>query len=39
MILNQELVGRRKCSIHLMMQGVQILRVHDVNDITRNKDL
>ena len=32
MIVNSEMGGTIASSIYLMMQGVQILRVHDVNE-------
>ena len=33
MILKLELGGTVASSIYLMMQGVQILRIHDVNEL------
>ena len=32
MIVNLEIGGTIASSIYLMMQGVQILRIHDVNE-------
>ena len=33
MIVNLRIGGTMASSIYLMMQGVQILRIHDVNEI------
>ena len=36
MIVNFETGGTIASSIYLMMQGVQILRIHDVNEVMQS---